>query len=113
MNKTSSNESMNPSRRRFLVTAAGTVVVGASGLLAPRAAQAQKRPRQGDALDISVFSKCLQWLDYAGTAGITAEAGFDGVDLTVRKGGKSRPSGSRRTCPRRSRPRRRPASTSA
>jgi hypothetical protein len=34
-----------------------------------------------------VFSKCLQWLDYPGMAGITAEAGFDGVDLTVRAGG--------------------------
>jgi hypothetical protein len=55
-------------------------------LLVTGAAQAQGRARDA-AFDISVFSKCLQWLDYPGMAGITAEAGFDGVDLTVRAGG--------------------------
>jgi sugar phosphate isomerase/epimerase len=34
-----------------------------------------------------VFSKPLQWLDYAGTAAIIAEAGFGGIDYTVRPGG--------------------------
>ncbi len=86
MNETRSNESIDLSRRGFLATAA----VGASGLFTSGVAQAQKRAR-GDKLDVSVFSKCLQWLDYAGTAGITAEAGFDGVDLTVRKGGHVSP----------------------
>ena len=36
---------------------------------------------------IHVFSKPLQWLDYAGTAAIIAEAGFGGIDYTVRPGG--------------------------
>jgi sugar phosphate isomerase/epimerase len=36
---------------------------------------------------ISVFSKHLQWLDYAAMASLAAEIGFDGVDLTVRPNG--------------------------
>ncbi|MGH7943433.1 MAG: sugar phosphate isomerase/epimerase family protein [Opitutaceae bacterium] len=36
---------------------------------------------------IHVFSKPLQWLDYSGTAAIIAEAGFGGIDYTVRPGG--------------------------
>ncbi len=87
MNETGSNESVNPSRRRFLAAATKAVAaVGASSLFVEDAARAQRRLRDG-ALDISVFSKCLQWLDYSGMAAITAEAGFDGVDLTVRQGG--------------------------
>ncbi len=90
MNETRSNESMKLSRRGFLATATGTAAVGASGLFTSGVARAQKRDR-GDRPDVSVFSKCLQWLDYAGTAAITADAGFDGVDLTVRKGGHVSP----------------------
>ncbi len=87
MNGTGSHVSMNSSRRRFLVAATkAATLVGASGLFVEGVAKAQRRDRGGD-LDISVFSKCLQWLDYPGMAGITAEAGFDGVDLTVRQGG--------------------------
>lgn len=36
---------------------------------------------------ISIFSKQLQWLDYNEMAGVAAEIGFDGVDLTVRPQG--------------------------
>jgi L-ribulose-5-phosphate 3-epimerase len=86
MSETCSKESRNPSRRGFLAAATAMAAVGASRLFAQGAAQAQRRARDGD-FDISVFSKCLQWLDYPGMAGITAEAGFDGVDLTVRQGG--------------------------
>ncbi len=87
MNDTCSQESMNRSRRSFLAAVTRTAAaVGASPLLVTGAAQAQDRARDA-AFDISVFSKCLQWLDYPGTAGIAAEAGFDGVDLTVRAGG--------------------------
>ena len=33
------------------------------------------------------FTKLLQWLDYAETAEVLKQAGFDGADLTVRPGG--------------------------
>ena len=36
---------------------------------------------------ITVFSKHLQWLEYEELAEVVAEAGFDGIDLTVRPGG--------------------------
>jgi L-ribulose-5-phosphate 3-epimerase len=36
---------------------------------------------------ISIFSKHLQWLDYTEMAKVSAEIGFDGVDLTVRPQG--------------------------
>jgi len=38
-------------------------------------------------LDISIFSKHLQFLDYKKTGQIAAELGFNGVDLTVRPKG--------------------------
>ena len=37
--------------------------------------------------EIHIFSKHLQWLDYAAMAKTAAEIGFDGVDLTVRPKG--------------------------
>jgi len=40
-----------------------------------------------EAFKISIFSKHLQWLDYAEMAKVAAEIGFDGVDLTVRPNG--------------------------
>jgi L-ribulose-5-phosphate 3-epimerase len=87
MSETCSGASMNRSRRSFLAAATGTAAaVGAARLFVGPAAQAQEGARRG-AFDISVFSKCLQWLDYPGMAGLAAEAGFDGVDLTVRAGG--------------------------
>ena len=36
---------------------------------------------------ICIFSKCLQWLKYTDLAEFAADAGFDGIDLTVRKNG--------------------------
>ncbi len=40
-----------------------------------------------EAFKISIFSKHLQWLDYAEMARVAAEIGFDGIDLTVRPNG--------------------------
>ncbi|MEZ7506954.1 sugar phosphate isomerase/epimerase family protein [Flavobacterium sp. Arc2] len=40
-----------------------------------------------DILDVNIFSKHLQFLDYKTTGEIAAEMGFSGVDLTVRPGG--------------------------
>jgi len=87
MNETKSHACTNRSRRGFLVDVAKTAaVVGASGLWAETEAAARRETRES-AFQFSVFSKCMQWLDYPGTAQIAAEAGFDGLDLTVRAGG--------------------------
>ena len=40
---------------------------------------------------IHIFSKCLQFLDYNKMAEVVAQAGFDGADLTVRRGGQVLP----------------------
>jgi sugar phosphate isomerase/epimerase len=40
-----------------------------------------------DTLDINIFSKHLQFLDYKATGEMAAEMGFSGVDLTVRPNG--------------------------
>ena len=40
-----------------------------------------------DSLDINLFSKHLQFLDYHETGAIAAEMGFNGIDLTVRPNG--------------------------
>jgi sugar phosphate isomerase/epimerase len=87
MNKTCSDESTSCSRRNFLAAATtAAAAVGASRLSFGSAAQAQESA-PGRGFDISVFSKCLQWLDYPGLAAVAAETRFDGVDLTVRAGG--------------------------
>lgn len=41
---------------------------------------------------ICIFSKHLQWLNVADAARLAADIGFDGIDLTVRKGGHIEPS---------------------
>jgi len=87
MHGTNSNACGMRSRRRFLADAAGAAAaVGVSGLWVDEKARGQEGPRD-HARDVSVFSKCLQWLDYQGMAEAAAAAGFDGVDLTVRPGG--------------------------
>jgi sugar phosphate isomerase/epimerase len=91
------------SRREFLEAAGvGTAAFAASPVvdanagpgLAPGAQAAQRpQPTQGlqaqqaASLSVSVFSKHLQHLDYRALAETVAEAGFDGIDLTVRAGG--------------------------
>lgn len=42
-------------------------------------------------LDVSIFSKHLQFLDYESTGAMAAEMGFSGVDLTVRPKGHVEP----------------------
>jgi sugar phosphate isomerase/epimerase len=66
-------------RREFLEAAA---TAGVLGVAAGRVAAAPAA-----AVTVSVFSKHLQYLDYRALAGTVAEAGFDGIDLTVRAGG--------------------------
>jgi len=73
---------MDFSRREFLEGAAAGLatmpLAGAAGRILQK--NAKKFP-------ICIFSKHLQWLDYSGMAQTTAELGFDGVDLSVRRKG--------------------------
>jgi len=72
------------SRRDFI----GTATAGAVGLVAGRStADGRSMPAAPGAVTVSVFSKHLQYLDYRALADTIAEAGFDGIDLTVREGG--------------------------
>jgi sugar phosphate isomerase/epimerase len=51
-------------------------------------------------LQVCVFSKHLQWLDWNGMAATAAELGFDGIDLTLRKGGHVEPERAEQDLPR-------------
>src|SRR5687767_3265194 len=44
-------------------------------------------PPAAGSTTMHVFAKPLQWLDYAGTAALVAEAGFGGIDYAVRPAG--------------------------
>jgi len=77
---------MKESRREFIrrsmLTSAGlsmlpSVVTHAS----------QKPAERPGRKSINVFSKNFHWLDYKAMAGVVAELGFDGIDLTVRPEG--------------------------
>ncbi|HZS08109.1 MAG TPA: sugar phosphate isomerase/epimerase family protein [Blastocatellia bacterium] len=76
------------SRRKFLQVAGGAAVV--TGLASPALAS-QAQDKAAGPLRVCVFSKHLQFLDWAAMAGTAAEIGFDGVDVTVRKGGHVAP----------------------
>ena len=80
------------------MTAAGTTLsaLGTDALAAPEAKPACK---------IIGFSKPFQTDGPAETADIVAEVGWDGIECPVRpKGQIPRPSASRRSCPKWSRP---------
>jgi len=49
--------------------------------------QTGRNTNDTNSLDVSIFSKHLQFLDYKKTGEMAAELGFDGVDLTVRPKG--------------------------
>ncbi len=82
-------------RREFLARTGG--LVGALGL-APVSSWAERSGPLAD-LPVYVFSKHLQALGYAATGEAAAEMGFDGVDLTVRRGGHVEPSKVRKNLP--------------
>jgi sugar phosphate isomerase/epimerase len=79
---TTLNES---SRRDFLQTALGAAATIGLATNSP----GQEKP--STPLKISIFSKHLHWLDWEPMAQMAKEIGFDGVDLTVRKGGHIEP----------------------
>ena len=63
-------------------------------------APSQRRAAPADDLEVHIFSKHLQFLDYPAMAEAAAELGFDGVDLTVRPGGHVEPERARDDLPR-------------
>jgi sugar phosphate isomerase/epimerase len=73
------------SRRDFLCRAA---VTGAAAALPwPSPAQAPAPPK----CPLVVFSKAFQHLDFTATAALIADAGYDGIECPVRKGGQVLP----------------------
>lgn len=59
-----------------------------------------KSDQMNEALDIHVFSKHLQFLDYKEAAEVAAEIGFKGLDLTVRPKGHVLPEHVQRDLPK-------------
>lgn len=85
--KTPPDSLPRPTRREFVgLVAAATAALPLAGLNTPVAAAAAKGGPAGPGT-LHVFSKPLQWLDYAGAAALIAEAGFGGIDYTVRPAG--------------------------
>jgi sugar phosphate isomerase/epimerase len=76
------------SRRKFIE--AGTAISGAL-FLNSNVYTKGLNTKVGQDLKFHIFSKHLQFLDYKGMADAAANLGFDGVDLTVRKGGHVQP----------------------
>jgi sugar phosphate isomerase/epimerase len=83
------------SRRVFIKSAALTatgLALGWPGLSKNLAAGSMEVPKgKATASPICVFSKHLQWLSLPDMIKTTSDLGFDGVDLTVRKGGHIEP----------------------
>lgn len=79
------------SRKNFIKSAAiGVAALPLGNIVLAKDSKAVKPPvlpAAGEKVTLNIFSKHLQWLDYAGMAEQAARLGFEGVDLTVRKGG--------------------------
>ena len=58
-----------------------------SGVAKPQSTQKPSSPSDTEVFKISIFSKHLQWLNYAEMAQVAAQIGFDGIDITVRPSG--------------------------
>ncbi|CAN5324063.1 sugar phosphate isomerase/epimerase [soil metagenome] len=88
---------MNTSRRKFIAKSMLTTVGLTTGLdsaglpfissFSKAKTENRKAINKDEDFKISIFSKHLQWLDYAEMASLASEIGFDGVDLTVRPNG--------------------------
>lgn len=71
-------------RRQVLAAAAAT---GAAHALAPYTSAQTTEPEPSRKIEISLFSKILQWTDIKEAAAIAKDLGFDAMDLTVRPKG--------------------------
>jgi len=78
-----------PSRRTFLKKAGLTAAVLPFSTLLP--ASIKPDTEAANALQVHIFSKHLQFLNYKDMAEAAAEIGFDGVELTVRPKGHVEP----------------------
>jgi len=88
---------MARSRRQFIKnTAAAYCALPFMGMCSP----SLNKSMETDALNISIFSKHLQFLDYKETGKMASELGFDGVDLTVRPKGHVLPENATSDLPR-------------
>jgi L-ribulose-5-phosphate 3-epimerase len=83
---------MKTNRREFLLNSLLTTAGLSSAMNTAaneRTASSKKASLlpDNDVPKISIFSKHLQWLNYAEMAQVAAQIGFDGVDITVRPDG--------------------------
>ncbi|UII31617.1 sugar phosphate isomerase/epimerase [Fulvivirga ulvae] len=86
---------MTDSRRIFIKKA------GAFGLLAPLYTHAAGQFfQEPEPLDVYIFSKHLQFLDYKKSAELAADIGFKGLDLTVRPKGHVLPENVKQDLPK-------------
>src|SRR5665213_3344652 len=76
--------------RRALLAGAGALLTGAGAVAAPAA------PNK---LKVTIFSKHLQFVKGEELAQTAADIGFDGIDITVRKGGHIEPERVRQELP--------------
>ena len=83
-----------PSISRRSILAAGGALLG-RGL----AAQQTTPPAQANKLKVAIFSKHLQFVEGDALPAAAAAIGFDGIDITVRKGGHVEPERVRQDLP--------------
>ena len=84
--------SQSYSRRDFLAgmggaLALGSLIPGLAGSWATEATAAEAVSAPAKPIPVCLMSKFLQFLNVADMAAVTAELGYDGVDLCVRNGG--------------------------
>ena len=88
---------MSFTRRKFLKNV-GVTAVAVPFVSAPLSGR--KLKSSDDLLDIHLFSKHLQFLDWKGAGQMAAELGFSGLDLTVRPKGHVLPENVKKDLPR-------------
>ena len=82
------SQKISQSRRNFLKK---SLITGSLFPLAHGNFSSLFRTTPVDRLNVHIFSKHLQFLNYHDMAQVAAEIGFDGIDLTVRPDGHVRP----------------------
>lgn len=87
-----------PTRRKFLKQSA--TIAGGVSLLGINPLMANTSTTTSNDLQVHIFSKHLQFLDYQEMAKTAKELGFDGVDLTVRPKGHVLPENVERDLPK-------------